>query len=43
MVLSLLLRDAVAVCDCHCRGLELRVNQLSGAIPETLGSLTGLT
>jgi hypothetical protein len=29
-------------CDCDDRFLDVRGNQLSGTIPESLGSLTGL-
>jgi hypothetical protein len=29
--------------DCDCRTLKLGSNQLSGAIPLSLGSMTGLT
>jgi hypothetical protein len=38
----MLLCDAVTVCDRDCRYLGLFNNQLTGAIPESLGSLTGL-
>jgi hypothetical protein len=40
----MVLCDAVTVCDRDCRNLELSINQqLTGTIPESLGSLTGLT
>jgi hypothetical protein len=35
--------DAVTVCDRDCRALALSVNLLAGTIPESIGSLTGLT
>jgi hypothetical protein len=40
----MVLCDAVIVCDrdCH-RELDFNANQLTGTIPESLGSLTGLT
>jgi hypothetical protein len=38
----MVLCDAVTVCDRDCRGLELSNNLLTGTIPESLGSLTGL-
>jgi hypothetical protein len=39
----MVLCDAVTVCDRDCRDLYLYNNQLTGTIPESLGSLTGLT
>jgi hypothetical protein len=39
----LVLCDAVTVCDRDCRDLDLYNNQLTGAIPASLSSLTGLT
>ncbi len=39
----MVLCDAVTVCDRDCRNLRLSNNPLTGTIPESLGSLTGLT
>jgi hypothetical protein len=38
----MVLCDAVTVCDRDCSHLGLFNNQLTGTIPESLGSLTGL-
>jgi hypothetical protein len=38
----MLLCDAVTVCDRDCRALGLSNNNLTGPIPESLRSLTGL-
>jgi hypothetical protein len=38
----MVLCDTVTVCDRGCRELELYDNALTGTIPESLGSLTGL-
>jgi hypothetical protein len=38
----MVLCDAVTVCDRDCSRLYLPNNQLTGAIPESLGSLTRL-
>jgi hypothetical protein len=39
----MVLCDAVTVCDRDCRNLDLSINQLTGTIPESFSSLTGLT
>jgi hypothetical protein len=39
----MVLCDAVTVCDRGCRELDLHSNTLTGAIPESLGVLAGLT
>jgi hypothetical protein len=38
----MVLCDAVTVCGRDCRDLGLFANYLTGTIPESLGSLTGL-
>jgi hypothetical protein len=38
----MVVRDAVTVCDRDCSFFDLSDNQLTGTIPESLGSLTGL-
>jgi hypothetical protein len=38
----MVLCDAVTVCDRDCRELDFNNNELTGTIPKSIGSLTGL-